>query len=190
MVFNTSTNSPIQSRHAPYSLSLPIPSNSKPLSSFTTVMLSVDSQSPRAPTLLLGQSADLSIWSTELLSLAESEPDVRRSRSGHRIRDLPSLKVIWDDDVKDLGYGKQTSEGSRNQWTWRDKAKTKSRAVNFRWAWLGMLDINHDCSIVTDVLSAINNSSEEIEDDHSFSAEGFKTHLREIDSPFEHIMTA
>lgn len=136
MIFNTSSTTPIRSLHSPYSIQQPFYLSGTPMASFTPFHLisSASSRKRGGEILLVGQSYDQSVIMFDLRNPADSAESQRRMQGTHG-RGPADLKVRWNEDVSALTAevgGQITSPKSQ---PWLEKAKTKSRSVNFRWAW-------------------------------------------------------
>ncbi|ORY30819.1 hypothetical protein BCR39DRAFT_587775 [Naematelia encephala] len=154
MVFHVTSSPPIRSLHPPYPLPLSIPRGG--LNAMTT--MTIRRKHRRPTTILVGLSRDGSIWSCPLIAGTVDNPEASKYRA--------RLKVRIDDEL-DPFFAQKT----RAQTLESERAVTKYRELDMRWAWI---EINRDTA----------------ESDETFDADGFERYLREIDAPFEHLMTA
>lgn len=147
MVFTTTSQAPLRSTHLPYPISIAIPKQAGYPTSLTSVTISRQiNPSNRGTKLLLAQTADLGVWSSILLKSGEVEDDAHLctvpSRSN---KQKQSLKIRWDSEVQQMASGQgmtvKPSSDSKGTETWREKALTRCRVIDARWAWLSMFSV-------------------------------------------------
>jgi hypothetical protein len=97
------------------------------------------------------------------------------------------IRPVWSEAITQMSV-KQASSGDRQR-DWQDKAATKHKILDLRWAWQGMSAPHLEpTGIVTDTFfSEIN----EMRPEHgeAFTFRDFEQYLRELDAPFDNFAT-
>ncbi|WWD22865.1 hypothetical protein CI109_107360 [Kwoniella shandongensis] len=164
MVFHTTKSSPLRSLSQPYAFTL--------RQKQSTTILPLNLPSIRQFTTLISIAPDGALYSSSMLTL-KNKTEPRYTKHSRPL--VSDVKAIWNEDVHSLASSSRTKVGVGEGW--EKMAKVKSKEMNFRWAWL---EINQPFRAVSD----------EGEIGGWFSSEEFERHLRELDAPLEHLMTA
>jgi len=133
MVCHVSSTLPIRSLHPPYSVPIHIDKHLKPVTSLAAMVLAQSQTSHSGPTLLFGLDSACALWSIALrpkeVQRNEGSDDGFAIRATNHRKHL-DLKVSWSTDVKGLlrGAGREDDVP--------EKARTRYRKVDYRWAWL------------------------------------------------------
>jgi hypothetical protein len=190
MAFHVSSPLPSRFLLPPYLIQTPAAMGIS--TDFTSVTISRNSVSRKAPIILIGRTPDGGLHGLPLLPAADELKDgLRRTTRGHD-PPLRSLKVRWDSDVAELAKAFEVDDTENsNDEDAGDSADTRYSVLSCRWAWIGKSLNRLAIRMFTHMSTAVNSDSrsEAEESQATSSVDDYVRALREMDAPLDYYMT-
>ena len=132
MAFHVTSTPPVRSLHSPYSIPILIDKHLKPITSLAAVILTPNTTSCRASTVLLGLTIDTALWSVALSPEASKDEWLEYERAPRRGKEekLIDMGIRWVSDIEAL------SRDALKEPELDQKAMTRYQEIDGRWAWL------------------------------------------------------
>lgn len=219
MAFHVPSTPPIRSLLPPYALSSASHSIVHELCSLTSITLH-RGKILQEQTSLLGLASDGSVhmirflptpgrhsgisprqsgnWKAQGAEAMEVDSDDSSSSHSHSPISAPTTRhvsrsvrrsdiiVEWDDDIRQLAAWQDVKDDDIEEW--KQKARTRCKVLDMRWAWQGEFFHHRMLAEVLAYEAEINEPSQVGET--PFSPSVLNRHLRELEAPFDTLVTA